>query len=194
MNTLVLEEDNQQETVIDVYDKLSHNRILFISDFVDDHLASYIVASILAKDAENSEEKITLFINCEGGDIRNIFMIYDMMKIAKCPIETICLGSAMNEAVILLAAGTKGMRYATKHSIICPSQLVHDRAYHADLTEAKNILEQVKDDNKKKMDILAKCTGKTSKQVMIDFERKSFMSAKQAQTYGIIDQIASYSK
>ncbi len=195
MNTLILENDDTHgEIVTDVYQKLSNDRILFISDYVDDNLASYIVANIIAKDSENSEQKISFFINCEGGDIRNIFMIHDMMKMAKSPIETVCLGSAMNEAVILLAAGTPGLRYATKHSVICPSQLNHDRGQYSDLTEAKNTLDQAKDDNKKKMSILAKCTGKTLKQVMSDFERKKFMTPKQAVAYGIIDGIISYTK
>jgi len=194
MNNLILEDTPQGDVVIDVYEKLSHDRILFISDFIDDNLASYIVASIIAKDAENCEKKISLFINSSGGDIRNIFMIYDMMKIAQSPIETVCLGSATNESVILLAAGTPGMRYATQHSMICPSQLVHDNGYYSDLTEAKNTLDQAKDDNKKKMEILAKCTGKTIKQVMSDFERKKFMTAKQALSYGIIDSVVRFAK
>jgi ATP-dependent Clp protease protease subunit len=190
LNTFILEDN--KDVIINVFEKLSNDRILFISDFIDDNLSSYIVASLLLKNSEDSTSKISIVINSEGGDIRNVFMIYDIMKMIDAPIETICIGCAMNESVILLASGTPGMRYATKNSVICPSQLIHDKSYYSDLTDAKTTLDQVKDDNDKKMEILAKCTGKTFKRVMHDFNRKKFMTPKQAKDYGIIDGIVNY--
>jgi ATP-dependent Clp protease protease subunit len=190
MNTIVTETvEKGEEVVVDVYTKLSEDRILFISDFIDDKLATDICATLLLKDAESSDEKITLFINSNGGDIRNVFMIYDVMNMIKSPVETVCIGAAVDEPVVLLASGTPGMRLATKNSMICVSQLIHDYTTYADLTEAKTILTQSLNDNKRMMEIISKFTHHPLKKVLADFERKVFMSANQALKYGIIDRI-----
>lgn len=174
---------------VDIYSKLANDRILFIYDHIDDKLATDIVATLLLKNGEDDKEKITLIINSEGGDIRNIFMIYDMMQLISSPIETICVGSAINEAALLLASGTPGMRRATKNSAICVSQLVQEKYQYADLTDAKGVLDRIQKDNKSYMTIFAKKTNKKISQVLSDFERKKFMTAKQAKSYGIIDSI-----
>src|SRR5947208_340183 len=96
---------------IDVFSKLANDRILFISDMLSDHLASDIVATLILKDSESSSEKITIFINSQGGDIRNALMICDMMRLLESPIETVCIGAASDEAAIILASGTPGMRF-----------------------------------------------------------------------------------
>ena len=194
MNTLVLETTEHGDFPVDVYQKLSNDRILFICNSIDDQLAADIVATLLLKDSEDSEKKITLFINSMGGDIRNALMIYDMMQMIDSPIETVCIGAAMDEAAIILAAGTPGMRFATKNSRIAVSQLVHDWVTHANLTDAKKILDMFVQDNKRMMDIIAQCSGKTTKQVMEDFDRRVFMNANQAVKYGLIDKVVSFSK
>jgi ATP-dependent Clp protease protease subunit len=194
LNILVTENTEFGPAPIDIYSKLAEDRILFIYDFIDDNIATDIVASLLLKDAQSSTEKVTLLINCEGGDIRNVFMIYDIMNMIECPKETICVGSASDEAVLLLAAGTKGMRFATQTSAICPSQLMADRAYHSNLTDAKGIMGRFKRDNKNYMNALAKATGNPLPKLMTDFERKKFFSPKEALSYGFIDGIVQGSK
>jgi ATP-dependent Clp protease protease subunit len=189
VNTIILEETEHGEVPIDIYQKLANDRILFLFNLIDDKLASDIIATLLLKDGEDSDAKITLFINSDGGDIRNVLMIYDMMQIIEAPIETVCIGSAQNEAAILLAAGTPGMRFATKHAVIAASQLVHEWMSFSDLTDAKQILELSSKDNKRMMEIIAKSCGKTTKEVMVDFERKVFMNANQAVKYGLIDKV-----
>lgn len=195
MNTIIIEETEQGEYPIDIYTKLSRDRILFLYDYIDDKLATDIVATLLLKDSEfndgvtDEDNKISIFINAEGGDIRNVFMIYDVIKMLQSPIETICVGSAMDEVALLLAAGTPGNRFATQNSVICPSQLMADKSFYANLTDAKSIMERFSRDNKDYMSALAKCTNKSVKQVMEDFERKKFMTAKQAVAYGIIDGV-----
>jgi ATP-dependent Clp protease protease subunit len=185
----VTESTEQGEVAVDVYQKLSDDRILFISDFVDDRLATDITANLLLKDSEDQNEKITLFINSGGGDIRNVFMIYDMMKMIHAPIETVCIGAAIDEAIILLSAGTKGMRYSTRNSVICVGPLESDHTSYSDLTNAKLSLNQSLDDNKRMMEAIAKATGKKLKEVMSDFQRKVFMNASQAVKYNLIDKI-----
>ena len=188
MNTLITEESESGHTeVMDVFSRLAEDRILFITDYIDDRVSTDICATLLLMDAENNEEKITLFINSEGGECRSIFAIYDLMELIKSPIETVCIGSAMNEAVLLLAAGTK--RFATKNAVICPSQLVQEKYYQVDLTDAKATSERLQQDNKAFMTALGKKVGKKMSEVMQDFEKKSYLSANQALKYGLIDGV-----
>lgn len=194
MNTLVLEQTEHGEVPVDVYQKLASDRILFLTEYLDDTLASDIVATLLLKDHEDSEKKITLFINSHGGDIRNSFMIYDVMSMIHAPIETVCIGAAMDEAIVLLAGGTPGMRLATPHAIISATQLVHSFHMHTDLPGAQALFEQEKLDNQRLMEILAKTTKKTLAQVRKDFDRRVFFNAKTALKYGFIDKVVTFNK
>lgn len=195
MNTLVLEAGpNNEEIPMDVYQKLANDRILFITNYISDEVATDIVATLLLKDHEDPEEKITLFINCHGGDVRNVLMIIDIINTISAPVETICIGSAVREAAVLLAAGAKGMRLATQNSIITVSQLIQDWHTPTNITDGKNLMDQFVIDNNRMMDILAKACNKNIKQVKIDFDREVFMKPLQAAKYNIIDFVISPSK
>jgi ATP-dependent Clp protease, protease subunit len=194
LNTLVLEQTEQGDMPVDVYQKLADDRILFVCGPLTDELATDIIATLLLKDSEESEKKITLFVNSHGGDIRNAFMIYDVIQMIRSPVETVCIGSAMDEAVIILAGGEPGLRFATKNSVITATQLVHDWYTHTNLTDAKKLLLQSQIDNDRLMEILAKSTNKTVKQVKEDFDRRVFFNASQAVKYGLIDKVVEFSK
>lgn len=194
MNTIVTETTEHGEFPVDVYQKLSNDRILFISSYINDNVASDIVATLLLKDSEDSEKKISLFINSSGGDIRNCLMICDVMNMIESPVETVCIGAAMDEVLPILTSGTPGMRFATKNVIIAASQLSHDWITQADITNAQKYLDLAISDNKRMMDILARTSGKTLKQVNEDFDRKVFMTATQAVKYGFIDKVVAFSK
>jgi ATP-dependent Clp protease protease subunit len=186
LNTIVLEATEHGDMPIDVYQKLSNDRILFISDEIHDSLAADIAATLLLKDAEDSDKKITLFINSHGGDIRNVLI--------SAPIETVCVGSAMDEAAIILSSGTPGMRFATKNAVISAGQLVNTWMVRSNLTDAKKNLELITTDNKRMMEILAKTSNKTLKQVMSHFERRVFMNSHQAMKFGLIDKVVALKK
>jgi len=194
LNTIVTETTEHGEMPVDVYQKLSNDRILFICHEIDDHLAADITATLLLKDSEDSTRKITLFINSQGGDVRNAFMICDMMGMIEAPIETVCIGAAMNEAALILASGTPGCRFATKNAIIASSQLSHDYFSRGNLTDAKKLLDLSLGDNKRMMELLSRTTGKTMKQVTADFDRQVFMTSQQAARYGLIDKVVTFSK
>jgi len=194
LNTLVLEQTEHGEVPMDVYQKLANDRILFIHDYIEDDVATDLIATLLLKDHEDPEKKITLFINSSGGDIRNAFMIYDVMTMINAPIETVCMGAAMDESALILAGGSKGMRMATKNSIISVSQLINPWHMHTNLTDAKNLMEQFNIDNNRLLDILAKASGKSVKQVREDFDRRTFFTAPKALKYGLIDKIISFNK
>jgi ATP-dependent Clp protease protease subunit len=194
LNTIVLESTEHGDIPVDVYQKLANDRILFICDDISDIIATDVAATLLLKDSEDPGKKVTLFINSQGGDIRNALMICDIMNMIESPIETVCIGAAMDEAAIILSSGTPGMRFATKNSVISASQLVHEWMARANLTDAKKYLELASGDNKKMMEILAKTTGKSLKQVMSDFDRRVFMSAPQAAKYKLIDKVITFNK
>jgi len=189
INTIITEPTQHGDIPIDIFAKLANDRILFINNYVDDKVAMDICATLLLKDIEDSNKKISLYINAEKGDIRSIFMIYDTINMLEAPVETICFGVVMDEIVLLLACGSKGMRKATANSMIGTSQLIHDKSYMSDLTDAKSQLDRVERDNKDFMTAISKATEKKLSQITKDFGRKQFLTAKQAKKYGIIDEI-----
>lgn len=194
MNTIVTETTDHGEIPVDVYQKLSNDRILFICSDINDHIAADITATLLLKDSEDSTRKITLFINSNGGSIRNALMICDMMSMLESEIETVCIGAAMNEAALILASGTPGMRFATKNSVIAVSQLTNDYYSSGNLTDAKKLLDLGLQDNKRMLEVLSKATGKTVKQLGADLERQVFMNAPQAVKYKLIDKVVALGK
>lgn len=189
MNTIITETTEHGEVPVDIYQKLSNDRILFLTDFIDDHIATDISATLLLKDAEDPNTKVTLFMNSEGGDIRCVFMIYDVMQMIQAPVEVICFGSSMNESTVLLVGGSSGMRYATKNSIIAAGQLNPQWTKRSNLLDAEKTLTQVTRDNKRMMSIFAKHCKKPLKKISEDFDRIVFMDPNKAVKYGFIDSI-----
>ena len=194
MNTIITEKTPNGDVTYDVFSKLVSDRVLFICDYIDDRAATDIVAALLYLDGTDPETKISLYINSEGGDVRSVFMIYDIMCLISAPIETICLGSATFEPAILLAAGTAGMRSCTKSSLLCISQLSSEGAQYVDMTDAKISFEQLKKDNHRIIDVLSLLTGKKKAIVMKDCERKLYLTPLQAKRYGLIDHVLDWKK
>ena len=191
MNNIILEKaEDGNSYPIDVFSKLSKSRILFLCDHIDDNTASEVVAALLSLNGMN-KEKITMYINSESGDIRSVLMIYDMMKLIRSPIETFCIGSATCEVTLLLAAGKKGMRYATKNSLVSIGQLTANYMQYGDLSNAEISHTQVKNDNDNYIKLLSKCINKPVKIIKKDCERKIFMTADESKKYGIIDRVIS---
>ena len=191
MNTVILEKIlNSGEDRFDVFSRLVQNRIIFINDLISDKNTSDIIATLLYLDLdENNNDKITVFINAECGDIRNVLAIYDIMQILSVPIETFCIGTAMREAVLLLAAGTKGSRLISKNADICLSQVLSQSVSQSDLTNTKISHDKILKDNEIFLKLLSKHLGKSLKTLKKDIERQKFMSASQAVAYGIADEV-----
>lgn len=194
MNIIVTEESEHGDIPIDIYSKLAKDRILFLHDEINDELVTDVIATLMIKDVESPDDKITIFINSETADLRSVFMLYDTIKILQSPIETICVGVAGSEAVLLLAAGTPGMRYATANSVINASQHIAGGQGIFDLADAYLHMDRIKRNNKQFMTAFAKCVKKPYKTVMKDFEKPQFFSARQAIKYGIIDGIITKSE
>jgi ATP-dependent Clp protease protease subunit len=191
LNTVIIEKnENGEETPYDVFSKLVESRVLFVYDFIDDGIATDIVASLLYLDHEDDSKKISLYINSPGGDIRSIFMIYDIMNLISSPIETICVGSAMGESALILAAGDEGMRMATQNAMIKINQLsCTDPSSYLDMANVDISIENNKKDNAAFIQALSNLTGKTTKYLLKKTERDLYLSPPEAKKYGIIDAI-----
>lgn len=184
MNSLVLENDQ----VVDVFSRLLNERIIFINDIIDDSVATEICATLIDKDSM-SNETIHLFINSEGGSIKDVLSIYDVMKMLKSNIRTVAIGTVAQEAVLLLVAGTKGMRFASPNSTIVLSQVYHEGSYYSDLTDATILLDLIKKQNSYLIKELANCIGMKEKSLEKELLNKKYLSAQEALAYNLIDKV-----
>ena len=183
----VIETTSRGERAYDIYSRLLKDRIIFIGGEINDAAASSVVAQLLFLEAQDAGKDICLYINSQGGSVSAGMAIYDTMKYIKCDVSTICVGLAASMASILLMAGKKGKRYALPHSEVMIHQPLggyegqaSDIAIHA-----KNIL-RIREEM---YDVIVKHTGKTKEAVAADTDRDNFLTAKEAQAYGIIDQV-----
>ncbi|MGG6295875.1 ATP-dependent Clp protease proteolytic subunit [Leptolyngbya sp. AN02str] len=176
------------EQWIDIYDRLSLERIIFLSREVDDNIANGIVASMLYLNSDDPEKPIYLYINSPGGSVTAGMAIYDTMQHIKAEVVTICVGLAASMGAFLLAAGAKGKRTALPHSRIMIHQPMggtgRGQATDIDI-EARQILRVRKELN----DMMAFHTGKSVAQIEKDTDRDYFMSAEEAMAYGLIDRV-----
>ncbi len=185
----VVEQTSRGERSYDIFSRLLNDRIIVLSDEVNDATASLVVAQLLYLEAQDPEKDISLYINSPGGSVTAGFAIYDTMQYIKCDVSTICMGMAASMGAFLLSAGAKSKRYALPNSDIMihqPSGGAQGQATEIEIT-AKHILKTKAKLNK----ILAENTGKPIEVIAQDTERDNFMSADEALEYGLIDKVIS---
>lgn len=183
----VIEKSSFGERAYDIYSRLLKDRIIFLGTPVDDTVANSIIAQMLFLESQDKEKDIKFYINSPGGSVSSGLAIYDTMQYIKPNVSTICIGMAASMGAVLLAAGEKGKRFALPNSEIMIHQVMggaqgqaSDIQIHAEhILNVKNKLNQ----------LLSEHTGKDVKQVEKDADRDKFMSAEEAQEYGLIDQI-----
>src|ERR1700678_4836002 len=183
----VIESSNRGERAYDLYSRLLRERIIFLGTPVDDTVANLICAQLLFLESEEPDKDIHLYINSPGGDITALFAIYDTMKFVKPDVSTFCFGQAASAAAVLLAAGAHGKRFALPHARILlhqPFGGVEGQASDIEL-QAKEILRMRDLLN----GMLAHDTGQTVERVSKDTDRDFIMTAEEAVTYGVIDEI-----
>ena len=191
MNTIpvVVEQTGNGERSYDIYSRLLKDRIIFIDQQVDEHLASIVVAQLLFLEAEDPEKDINIYINSPGGMVTAGLAILDTMNYVKPDISTICVGLAASMGAVLLSAGTKGKRYALPNAEIMIHQpLGQAQGQATDILIHAHHIEQIRSNINK---ILAEETGKPLEQIQIDTERDNFMTAAEAAEYGLIDKVIS---
>lgn len=185
----VIEKEGQVERAYDIYSRLLKDRIIFLGEAIDDHVANIIIAQMLFLAAEDKEKDIKFYINSPGGSVSAGLAIYDTMQYIKCPVSTICVGMAASMASLLLAAGSKGKRLALPNSEIMIHQVMGGAEGQA--SDIKIRAEHILKTKNKMNKILASHTGQNVTTVEKDSDRDYFMGADEAKKYGIIDKIIS---
>lgn len=184
---IVLENTGRGERSMDIYSRLLKDRIIFIGSPIDDGVANVVIAQMLFLQMEDPKKDIHLYINSPGGVVTGGMAIYDTMNFLQCDIVTYCVGMAASMSTVLLAAGTKGKRFALPNSRV----MIHQPSggaggQTADIAiQAKEILRWRRTLN----ETIAKHTGKTADQVEKDSDRDYYMSAEEAKAYGIVDHV-----
>ena len=183
----VVEQTSRGERAFDLYSRLMKERIIFLGTPIDDMVANLLMAQLIHLESDDPDKDISIYINSPGGDITGLFAIYDTMQYIKPEIQTICIGQAASAAAVLLAAGTKGKRFALPHARIlihqphggASGQAVDIEIQAKEIVRMRELLDQ----------ILAHHTGQTVEKVGKDTDRDFIMSAPEAKDYGIVDEI-----
>ena len=183
----VIEPTGHGERAYDIFSRLLNDRIIVLSDEVNDVTASLIVAQLLFLEAQDPEKDVQFYINSPGGSVTSGFAIYDTMQYIKCDVSTICLGLAASMGAFLLSAGAKGKRIALPNSTIMIHQPLGQ--YKGQATDIKIHSDWMLGIKKRLNEMLANATGKPVEQVAKDTERDNFMSAEEAKEYGLIDKV-----
>ncbi|MCS7233901.1 MAG: ATP-dependent Clp endopeptidase proteolytic subunit ClpP [Synergistetes bacterium] len=184
---VVIEQTHRGERAYDIYSRLLKDRIIFIGEPIDDNVANIVVAQLLFLEAEDPKKDIYVYINSPGGLVTAGLAIYDTMQYIKADICTICIGQAASMAAVLLAAGTKGKRYALPHARIMLHQpLGGAQGQATDINiQAKEIMRLRALIN----EILVKHTGQSLERIERDTDRDFYMTSEDAKEYGIIDEV-----
>jgi ATP-dependent Clp protease protease subunit len=184
---MVIESTGRGERAYDIYSLLLKERIIFLGTAINDQIANLIVAQMLYLDSQDPEREISVYINSPGGVIYHGLAIYDTMQQVRAPVRTVAVGVTASMGTMLLAAGTKGRRYALPHATIhmhpagggAQGYAPDVEIQYKELQRMQNLLHE----------LLAKHTGQTVKKIADDFDRDRWMSAKEAVEYGIVDEM-----
>ena len=183
----VVEQTNRGERQYDIYSRLLNDRIIVLSDEVNDATASLVVAQMLFLESQDSEKDISFYINSPGGSVTAGMAIYDTMQYIKCDVSTICMGMAASMGAFLLSSGAKGKRYVLPNAEV----MIHQPSGGAkgQATDIKIVADHILRTKAKLNKILAENTGKPIEVIATDTERDNFMTAEEALEYGLVDKI-----
>lgn len=183
----VIEDTGKGERSMDIYSRLLKDRIIFMGTDIDDHAANVVVAQLLFLKMEDPKKDISIYINSPGGYITSGLAIYDTIRFLGCDVNTYCIGQASSMGALLLAAGTKGKRYALPNSRIMihqPSGGIEGTSADVAL-QAKEIIKL----KKRLAEVMADLTGQSIEKVLEDSERDFYLSPEEAKEYGLIDEV-----
>jgi ATP-dependent Clp protease protease subunit len=183
----VIEQTNRGERQYDIFSRLLNDRIIVLSDEVNDTTASLVVAQMLFLEGQDPDKDISLYINSPGGSVTAGMAIYDTMQYIKCDVSTICMGMAASMGAFLLSSGAKGKRFALPNSEIMIHQPLGGARGQA--TEIKIVADHILKTREKLNRILSENTGKSIEQIALDTERDNYLSAQEAMDYGLVDKV-----
>ena len=184
---MVVEQTGRGERSYDIYSRLLKDRIVFLGTPIDDHIANLIIAQLLFLQMEDGKKDINLYINSPGGSVTAGLAIYDTMQFLTCDVTTYCLGMAASMGAVLLAAGTKGKRFALPNSDIMIHQVSGGAQGQA--SDVERTVEYMFKLKKRLIRILSQHTGKPEDQVLHDSDRDYYMNAPEAKAYGLVDEV-----
>ena len=183
----VVEQTSRGERSYDIYSRLLNDRIIVLSDEVNDQTASIVIAQLLYLESQDDSKDISLYINSPGGSVTAGLAIYDTMNYIKCDVSTICMGMAASMGAFLLSSGAKGKRICLPNSEVMIHQpLGQSQGQATEILIRADLIKRTRDNLNK---ILAANTGKSIEEIERDTERDNFMTAQQALEYGLIDKI-----
>jgi len=184
---MVIEQTGRGERSVDIYSRLLNDRIVFIGTAIDDNVANLVVAQMLFLQMADPKKDINIYINSPGGSVTAGLAIYDTMQFVTCDVATYCVGIAASMGAVLLAAGTRGKRYALPNSDI----MIHQVSGGAQGTasDVERTVEWMFKIKKRLIHILSQHTGKSEEQVALDSDRDYWMSAEDARAYGVVDEV-----
>ena len=186
----VIEQTNRGERSYDIFSRLLNDRIIVLSDEVNDATASIVVAQLLYLEGQDAEKDISLYINSPGGSVTAGMAIYDTMQYIKCDVSTICIGMAASMGAFLLSSGAKGKRFALPNSEIMIHQPLGGARGQA--TEIKIVADHILKTREKLNRILAENTGKSIDEIARDTERDNYLTAQEAMEYGLVDKVIAH--
>jgi ATP-dependent Clp protease, protease subunit len=184
---MVIEQTGRGERSVDIYSRLLNDRIVFIGTAIDDNVANLVVAQMLFLQMADPKKDINLYINSPGGSVTAGMAIYDTMQFVTCDVATYCVGIAASMGAVLLAAGTRGKRYALPNSDIMIHQI--SGGAQGTASDVERTVEWMFKIKKRVIHILAQHTGKPEEQIQTDSDRDYWMSAEEAKAYGLVDEV-----
>lgn len=187
----VVEQTSRGERSYDIFSRLLNDRIIMLSEEVNDTTASLVVAQLLYLESQDPEKDISLYINSPGGSVTAGFAIYDTIKYIKCDVSTICIGLAASMGAFLLSSGTKGKRLALPNAEIMIHQPLISGGLQGQATDIKIRTENLLKTKERLNRILSENTGKSYEEICLDTDRDNFMTADEAQAYGLVDKVIS---
>ena len=184
---MVIESSARGERAFDIYSRLLKERIIFLGEPIEDHIANLVIAQLLFLESEDPGKDISLYVNSPGGVVTSGLAIYDTMQYLKAPVSTICIGQAASMASVLLAAGAKGKRFALPNSRI----MIHQGSagFRGNTPDVEIQMREVMHLTDRLTRILAAHTGQPADKVKADSDRDFYMSADEAKAYGLIDEV-----
>ena len=184
---IVVEQSSRGERAYDIFSRLLKDRIIFVGSPIDDNVSNLAIAQLLFLEADDPDKDIHLYINSPGGVVTSGLAIYDTMQYIKPDVSTICIGQAASMGALLLAAGTKGKRYALPHARV----LIHQPlgGFQGQATDVDIQAREILSMRKRLNEILVKHTGQSFDKIQADTERDYYMSAEQAKEYGLVDEV-----
>jgi ATP-dependent Clp protease, protease subunit len=184
---MVVEQTNRGERAYDIYSRLLKERIIFVTGMIEDHMASLITAQLLFLEAENPKKEISMYINSPGGVVTSGMAIYDTMQFIRPPVSTLCIGQAASMGSLLLCAGEKGMRYAVPNARVMLHQ--PSGGFQGQASDIERHAEDIIKIKRRLNEIYVQHTGQDYETVEQTLDRDFFLTADEAQKFGLIDEV-----